>query len=131
MRQSDPQEVTRPKSYPHSVRRQISHRLRAGDAVADIATETGISAATLFRWKDQALVDVGVRDGVPSIESDELASARVRIAALEAELVLTRDACALFSRSVGGAPRKEDRDRRRTDHTKSFQQNGMPDNRFE
>ncbi|MCD2158185.1 hypothetical protein LQL77_31355, partial [Rhodococcus cerastii] len=46
-----------PKSYPHSVRRQISHRLRSGDAVADIATETGISAATFFRWKDQALID--------------------------------------------------------------------------
>ena len=96
MRQSDPQEVTVPKSYPHSVRRQISHRLRSGDAVADIATETGISPATLFRWKEQALIDAGVRDGVPSIESDELASARARIAALEAELALTRDACALF-----------------------------------
>ena len=59
-----------PKSYPHSVRWQISHRLRAGDAVADIATETGISPATLFWWKDQALIDEGVRDGVPSVESD-------------------------------------------------------------
>lgn len=85
-----------PKSYPNSVRRQISHRLRSGDAVADIASETGISPATLFRWKDQALIDVGARDGVPSIESDELASARARIVALETELALTRDACALF-----------------------------------
>jgi len=50
----------------------------------------------LFRWKDQALIDAGVRGGVPSVESDELASARSRIAALEAELALTRDACALF-----------------------------------
>ena len=85
-----------PKSYQNLVRRQISRRLRVGDAVADVATETGISAATLFRWKDQALIDAGVRDGVPSTESDELASARARIAALEAELALTRDACALF-----------------------------------
>ena len=44
-----------PKCCPHSVRRQISHRSRAGDAVADIATETGISA-TLFRWLAQALI---------------------------------------------------------------------------
>jgi transposase len=98
-----------PKSYPNSVRRQISHRLRAGDAVADIATETGISPATLFRWKDQVLIDVGVRDGVPSIESDELASARNRIAALEAELVLTRDACALFDDQSVAAPKGRSR----------------------
>lgn len=108
-----------PKSYPNSVRRQISHRLRSGDTVADIATETGISPATLLRSKDQALIDAGVRGGVPSIESDELASARARIAALEAELALTRDACALFDdQSV--VPHKEDRDRRRTDHTRTF-----------
>jgi len=35
-------------------------------------------------------------DGVPSIESDELASACARMASLEAELASTRDACALF-----------------------------------
>lgn len=48
----------------------------------------------VVRWKEQALIDVGVRDSVPSVESDEFASARVRVAALEAELVLTREACA-------------------------------------
>ncbi|WP_245568136.1 transposase [Nocardia jiangxiensis] len=32
-------------------------RLRAGERVAEIAAETGISAATLFKWKAQALVD--------------------------------------------------------------------------
>lgn len=94
-----------PKSYPHSVRRQISHRVRSGDAFADIATETGISPATLVRWKDPALIDAGARDGVPSIKSDELASAR--------------DGCALFDdQSV--VPEKEDRDRRRTDRTRTF-----------
>lgn len=98
-----------PKSYPHSVRRQISHRLRAGDTVAVIATETGISSETLFRWKDQALIDVGVRGGVPSIESDELASARARVAALEAELALTRDACALFDDQSVAAPQGRSR----------------------
>lgn len=84
------------KSYPSSVRRQVSLRLCRGEPVAEIATETGISLATLFRWKDQALIDVGVRVGVLSVESDELASARKRIAQLEAEWALTRDACALF-----------------------------------
>ena len=68
--------------------------------------------------------------GVPSIESDELASARARIAALEPELALTRDACALFD-DQSAVPHTEDRDRRRTDHTRTFQQIGMPHNGFE
>lgn len=55
LRQSDHQEVTVPKSYSPSVRRQVCARLRSGEPVAEIAAETGISPATLFRWKAQAL----------------------------------------------------------------------------
>jgi transposase-like protein len=85
-----------PRMYPASVRRQIVQRLRSGEAVADIALETGIAQATLFRWKRQALIDAGVIEGVPSVEADELAAAHKRIAQLEAELALTRDACELW-----------------------------------
>jgi len=93
-----------PNSYSPSVRRQVCVRLRRGDAVAELAAETGISPATLFRWKAQTLVDAGVRDGTPSVEADELAAARTRIAQLEAELALTRDACALFDEQQVVAP---------------------------
>ena len=86
-----------PRMYPASVRRQIVQRLRSGEAVADIALETGIAQATLFRWKRQALIDAGVIEGVPSVEADELAAAHKRIAQLEAELALTRDACELLN----------------------------------
>jgi transposase len=85
-----------PKSYPNSVRRQISHRRRSGDAVADTATGTGISAATLFRWKDQALM---MRErGTEYRASSPTSSHRHALAsfALETELALTRDACTLF-----------------------------------
>jgi len=78
--------------YPATVRRQIVSRLRSGEAVAAVAAETGICQATLFRWKRQALIDVGVIEGTPSVEADELAAAHKRIAQLEAELALTRDA---------------------------------------
>jgi transposase-like protein len=63
-----------PRSYPSSVRRQVSLRLRGGELVAEIVAETGISPATLFRWKNQALVDAGARAGVPSVDSDGLAN---------------------------------------------------------
>jgi len=38
-----------PKSFPPTMRRQVCARLRAGEPVAEIAAETGISPATLFR----------------------------------------------------------------------------------
>lgn len=101
-----------PSSCSMSVRRQVSVRVREREPVARIAVETGISPATLFRWKAQALVDAGVRDGVPSVEADELAAARRRIAALEAELALTRDACALFDEQVVTGPKGRPRSSR-------------------
>src|SRR5215208_3129000 len=86
-----------PRMYPASVRRQIIVRLRSGESVAAVAVDTGICEATLFRWKRQALIDSGVIEGIPSMDADELAAAHRRIAALEAELALTRDACELFN----------------------------------
>jgi transposase-like protein len=80
-----------PRQYSSSVRRQIVSRLRSGEPVAAVAAETGVCQATLFRWNRQALIDAGVIEGIPSVEADELATAHKRIAALEAELALTRD----------------------------------------
>jgi transposase-like protein len=88
------------------VRRQIIARLRSGEPVAAVSVDTGICQATLFRWKHQALVDAGVIDGIPSVEADELAAARKRIAALEAELALTRDACELFNEQAVVPPKR-------------------------
>lgn len=95
-----------PRIYPASVRRQIVARLRSGESVADVAAETGVCQATRFRWKRQVLVDAGVIEGVPSVEADELAAAHKRIAALEAELALTRDACELFNTEAVVPPKR-------------------------
>ena len=71
-----------------------------GELVAAIAAKTGISLATLFNWKRQALIDAGFRPGLPSTEVDEFTAARKRITQLEEELRLTRDACELFNAQV-------------------------------
>jgi hypothetical protein len=60
----------------------------------------------LFSWKRQALIDAGVIEGTPSVEADELAAAHKRIAQLEAELVLTRDACDLFDEQAVVPPKR-------------------------
>ena len=95
-----------PRMYSATVRRQIVSRLRSGEAVAAVAAETGICRATLFRWKRQALIDAGVIEGTPSVEADELAAAHKRIAQLEAELALTRDACELFNAEAVVPPKR-------------------------
>ncbi len=75
-----------------------------------VAAKAGICQATLFRGKRQALIDAGIMEGTPSVEADELAAARKRIAELEAELALIRDACELFNADVV-MPLKRRRDR--------------------
>jgi transposase len=79
------------------MRPQIAQRVRSGEPVVAIATETGVPQSTLFRWKRHALIDAGVIDGIASVEADELLAARKRVAQLEAELALTRDAYELFN----------------------------------
>ncbi|MGY4649620.1 transposase-like protein [Mycobacterium sp. URHB0021] len=94
------------RMYSSSVRRQIVARLRSGEPVAMVAAETGVCQATLFRWKRQALIDAGVIAGIPSVEADDLAAAHERIAALEAELALTRDACELLDAAAVVPPKR-------------------------
>jgi len=85
-----------PFQYPRSVWRGISIRLRQGESVPLIEAETGICQATLYRWKHQALVDAGLKEGTPSVEAGDLVSAHKRILQLENELALVKAASALF-----------------------------------
>jgi transposase-like protein len=69
----------------------------AGERLQDLAEELGVSEATLYRWRNQALIDAGRKPGVKSYEPDELLRARRRIKDLEAELDLVKAASALFN----------------------------------
>ena len=68
----------------------------AGAAVKDLVDELGITIETLYRWRRQALIDIGQRPGVKSFEADPLAAARRRIQELEAELEMVKTASAIF-----------------------------------
>jgi len=69
----------------------------AGESVISLAKETSLSQGTLYRWKNQALIDADLKLGVKSIEVDELAQAQRTIEELEAELALVRAAAAIFN----------------------------------
>ena len=83
--------------YSASVREAACRRMLAGEPVEEVAGDLEMSAATLYRWKRQALIDVGRKPGVKSFEPDELDRARRRIKDLEAELELVKAASALFN----------------------------------
>jgi transposase-like protein len=86
-----------PKRYAREFRRAVCARLVAGEKVSSLSPELGVSEATLYKWKRQALIDAGRAEGVKSFEADELARAHKTIAELEAELEITKAAVALFN----------------------------------
>jgi len=83
--------------YSTPFREDACRRMLAGERVDELASELEVAAATLYRWKKQAMIDVGRRPGIKSFEPDELARARRRIQDLEAELELVKAASALFN----------------------------------
>ena len=86
-----------PKRYAREFRRAVCARLVAGEKVSSLSPELGVSEATLYKWKRQALIDAGRAEGVKSFEADELARAHKTIAELEAELEAVKAAVALFN----------------------------------
>ena len=85
-----------PKMYSAEFRRDVCERMLAGEAVHDLAEEFDVGFSTLYRWKRQALVEIGAAPGTRRVEADALAQARRRIKELEDELVLVKTASKLF-----------------------------------
>ena len=84
-----------PKRYPSEFRRAVCKRLVAGEKVSSLRKELGVSEATLYLWKHQALIDADLAIGLKSFEADELAQAYKTIAELEAELEAVKAASEL------------------------------------
>ena len=85
-----------PRSYPSEFRRKVLDLVEEGRPVAEIAAQLGVSGQTIYSWRNQDLVDRGLRPGVSTAESAELAAARKRIRELETELAITKRACELL-----------------------------------
>ena len=81
-----------PRRYPVEFRRKVLDLIEAGRPVAEIAEQLGITAQTVYNWRNQDHVDRGIRPGLSTSESAELTAARKRIRELETELEITRRA---------------------------------------
>ena len=108
-----------PRRYPVEFRRKVLDLIEAGKPVAEIAAQLGITAQTVYNWRNQDQIDRGVRAGMSTSESAELSAARKRIRELETELEITRRANELLKaggptqKAVGG--RRAYRERRPPD----------------
>ena len=89
-----------PKPYPPQFRRKALDLLASGRSVPDVAAVLQIAESCLYRWKQQDLVDRGLKPGVSATESKELAEARRRIRDLEEELKILRKAAAYFAQET-------------------------------
>ncbi len=81
-----------PRRYPVEFRRKVLDLIEAGKPVAEIAVLLGVSDQTIYNWRNQDRIDQGLRTGVSTVESAELAAARKRIRDPETELTVTKRA---------------------------------------
>jgi transposase-like protein len=81
-----------PRRYPVEFRRKVLDLIEAGKPVAEVAERLGVTAQTIYNWRNQDQVDRGLRAGVPTSESAELSAARKQIRDLETELAVTKRA---------------------------------------
>lgn len=100
-----------PRRYPVEFRRKVLDLIEAGKPVVEIAVQLGVSDQTIYNWRNQDRIDRGLRAGVSTAESEQLAAARKRIRDLETELAVTRRANELLKahsdpKGVGRSSRK-------------------------
>jgi transposase len=88
------------RGYPAEFRRKVLDLVESGRPVADVAKALGISDQTIHTWRRQDRIDKGLESGLSTRERSELAAAKQRIAALEAELAVHRRASELLGKVV-------------------------------
>lgn len=87
-------------AFPEQFRRDVVAVARRREApLSQIAKDFGVSRSCLQRWLKMADVDDGLRDGVTTLEQQELRELRKRNKALEQENYILRRAAAYLSQS--------------------------------
>ena len=90
-----------PKKFPEEFKRDVANVARRGDlTLAEVAHDFGVSLESVRRWKHQADIDAGVRDGLTSSEQSELVALRRDKRRLEQEVEILRRATAYFAQDA-------------------------------
>lgn len=86
--------------YTPEFRRRVLDLVNANKSVAQVAFELGVSDQTIYNWREQDLIDSGLKPGVTSTDNTELIAAKRRIKELESELATHQRAAELLKAAV-------------------------------
>ena len=86
--------------YTPEFRRRVLDLVKAGKSVAQVAFELGVSDQTNYNWREQDLIDSGLKPGTTSTDNSELIAAKRRIKELESELAIHQRAAELLKSAV-------------------------------
>ena len=87
-----------PKRFPPEFKADVVRVARRGDlSIAEVAADFDISVQSVQRWKRQADIDEGIKDGLTSAEQAEEVRLRREVRRLEMENEILRRAAAYFA----------------------------------
>jgi transposase-like protein len=89
-----------PKRYSPEFRRKVLDLVNEGRPIAEVASDLGVTASSIYVWRRQEQIDAGQRPGLSNTDNVELRAARRRIAELETELAVTKRANELLKEAV-------------------------------
>ena len=90
-----------PKRFPEEFKRDVANVARRGDlTLAEVAADFGVSEESVRRWRQQADIDDGVKDGLTSSEQAEVVRLRRENRRLAMENEILKRATAYFARDA-------------------------------
>ncbi len=89
-----------PRQYSVQFRDRVLGLVEKDRDVGELASELGISPATIYRWRQEARVDAEGVAGVNSAVPAELADAKRRIREVEEELAATQFAATVLREGI-------------------------------
>lgn len=89
------------RPYPPEFRAEAVQLVQAGGKrLSDIARDLGVTAESLRHWVQQQEIDRGGRDGLTTVEREELRGLRRENRILRAEREILKKAAAFFARET-------------------------------
>jgi transposase len=90
-----------PKRFPEEFKRDVANVARRGDlTLAEVAADFGVSEESVRRWRMQADIDDGIKDGLTSSEQAEIVRLRRENRRLAMENEILKRATAYFARDA-------------------------------